>query len=217
MKIIGLALVLFSAVFCFGQVSYDFKEALPSTEKSSISVSSSDFGIYLSENKEIQYEFNEKGISIITTIYSSISKETIRESSKYSIRNGYLFGLVEKDSLPCFLAEDNRYYFGLKSTEQLIGSTSQNSLKKISSTSYLINYYENGGFTPSLLTFSKKEFSIQYFDYETNTTQFSTIVNQTDKQIVGMKYVTLLPTKKEWKELDQSKLFGNKILYSKIK
>ena len=208
-----LFLLSFSTIFqSFGQVSFDFSEPLPIDEKSIISVSSSDFGTYISENNETKYVFDSQGIWIETIIFSSISKETIRESSKYVVRNGYIFGVVLNDSLPCVL-DNERYHFGLKNKEQVVGGNSLNVLKKFNSSSYILNFKENGGFTPSLLAFNGKNLTIQHFDYETGTNQFSTIIIQSSKKIDGMNYITLSPSKKEWKELDQVKLFGSKYIY----
>jgi hypothetical protein len=210
-----LFLLSFSTIFqSFGQVSYDFSEPLPIDEKSIISVSSSDFGTYISENNETKYVFDYQGIWIETIIFSSISKETIRESSKYVVRNGYIFGVVLNDSLPCVL-ENERYHFGLKNKEQVVGGNSLNVLKKFNSSSYILNFKENGGFTPSLLAFNGKNLTIQHFDYETGTNQFSTIIIQSSKKIDGMNYITLSPSKKEWIELDQVKLFGSKYIYNR--
>lgn len=201
-----------STSLAFGQVSYDFSQSLPVDEKSLTSVSSSDFGTYISENNETKYVFDSQGVWIETTIFSSISRETIRESSKYVVRNGFIFGVVMNDSLPCVL-DDERYHFGLKNKEQVIGGNSFNVLKKLNSSSYILNYFENGGYTPSLFSFIGKNLSIQHFDYETGTNQFSKITQQSSKKIEGMNYITLSPSKDEWKELDQVKLFGSKYLY----
>ena len=208
-----LFLLSFSTIFqSFGQVSFDFSEPLPIDEKSITSVSSSDFGTYISENNETKYVFDSQGIWIETIIFSSISKETIRESSKYVVRNGYIFGVVLNDSLPCVL-DNERYHFGLKNKEQVVGGNSLNVLKKFNSSSYILNFKENDGFTPTLLAFNGKNLTIQHFDYETGTNQFSTIVIQSSKKIDGMNYISLSPSKKEWIELDQVKLFGSKYIY----
>jgi hypothetical protein len=209
----ALFLLSFSTIFqSFGQISYDFSDPLPIDEKSVTSVSSSNFGTYISENNETKYIFDSKGIWIETTIFSSISKETIRESSRYVVRNGFIFGVVTNDSLPCVL-DNERYHFGLKNKEQVAGGNSLNSIKKLNSSSYILNYFENGGYIPSLFSFTGKNLTIQHFDYETGTNQFSTIIIQSSKKIDGMNYITLSPSKDEWKELDKVKLFGSKNIY----
>ena len=214
MRHIVLLLSYFFILQSFSQVSYDFSEALPLDENPISSVSSSDYGTYFSENKETKYIFNVQGIWIETTIFNSISKDTIRESSKYTVRNGFILGVVLNDSLPCIL-DENRYHFGMKVREQVAGGNSKNVLKKLNSTSYLLNYKENDGFIPSLFSISGKTLSIQYFDYDTGTSIFDVIAQQSSKKILGMNYISLAPTKKEWKGIDFSKLFGDKVLYFK--
>ena len=214
MRHIVLLLSYFIVFQSFSQVSYDFSEALPLDENPISSVSSSDFGTYFSENRETKYIFDAQGIWIETTIFNSISKDTIRESSKYTVRNGYIFGVVLNDSLPCVL-DENRYHFGLKVREQVAGGASKNVLKKLKGSSYIINYKENDGYTPSLFTLSGKTLSIQYFDYETGTTIFDVIAQQSSKKVQGMNYISLAPTKKEWKGIEITKLFGDKVVYFK--
>ena len=208
-------LILGHNLFVSGQDSYDFLTSLPPDEKSILAVSSSNLGNYTASNGESFYEFKEDGVWIVSTIYSSISKETIRESTKYTVKNGYIFGVVLGDSLPCELEED-RYYFGMRNREQIIGGSSKHELKKVNSNSYIINFYENGGFTPSLFTFSGKTLQVQHFDYETGTTMFESIDSQSNNQKEGMNYITLNPTEKEWSKLDKSKLFISIIDYNRV-
>ena len=178
-------------------------------------VSNSLFGMYESNNKETFYEFKEDGIWIISTLFSSISRETIRESSKYTVRNGYIFGVVEDDSLPCEL-EGERYYFGMRNKEQIIGGNSKNVLKKIDQSTFVINFYENGGYTPSLFSFAGNKLSVQHFDYETGTTLFDTIEKKSNKMIERMDYITLSPTEKEFSKMGLTSILSEKIVYIKV-
>lgn len=214
MKLFTIAVLLFFSFFGVSQVSYDFSEALPPKENTVSTVSNSLFGQYQSNNKETFYEFKEDGVWIISTLISSISRETIRESSKYTVKNGYIFGVVENDSLPCEL-EGERYYFGMRNKEQIIGGNSKNILKKIDQSTYVINFYENGGYTPSLFTFTGKNLSVQHFDYETGTTLFESIEKQTNKMVEKMNYITLTPTEKEFTQIGILSFFSEKIVYIK--
>lgn len=215
MKLFTIATLLFVSFFGMSQVSYDFSEALPPKENSVSMVSNSLFGMYESNNKETFYEFKEDGIWIISTLFSSISRETIRESSKYTVRNGYIFGVVEDDSLPCEL-EGEQYYFGMRNKEQIIGGNSKNVLKKIDQSTFVINFYENGGYTPSLFSFAGKSLSVQHFDYETGTTLFDSIEKKSNKMIEGMDYITLSPTEKEFSKIGLTAILSQKIVYNKI-
>lgn len=215
MKLFTIATLLFVSFFGMSQVSYDFSEALPPKENSVSMVSNSLFGMYESNNKETFYEFKEDGIWIISTLFSSISRETIRESSKYTVRNGYIFGVVEDDSLPCEL-EGERYYFGMRNKEQIIGGNSKNVLKKIDLSTFVINFYENGGYTPSLFSFAGNKLCVQHFDYETGTTLFDSIEKKSNKMIEGMNYITLSPTEKEFSKIGLTAILSQKIVYNKI-
>lgn len=214
MKLITITALLFISFFGVSQVSYDFSEALPPKGNTVSTVSNSLFGQYQSDNKETFYEFKEDGVWIISTLISSISRETIRESSKYTVKNGYIFGVVENDSLPCEL-EGERYYFGMRNKEQIIGGNSKNILKKIDQSTYVINFYENGGYTPSLFTFTSKSLSVQHFDYETGTTLFESIEKKSNKMVEKMNYITLTPTENEFSKIGFSSILGGKTIYLK--
>ncbi len=216
MKIITIALLLLSSFWGFCQDSYNFSATLPPDEKPIQNVSSGFLGKYVADNGESHYEFRENGVWIVSTIFSSISRETIRESSKYVVRNGYIFGVVQDDSLPCEL-EGERYYFGMRNTEQIIGPNSQHVMNKVSTNSYIINFYENGGYTPSLFTFSGKNLIVQHFDYDTGTTVFESIEQKETKVVDKMNYIILAPTAEEWSNLDKSKIFIQSISYQKLK
>ncbi len=55
---------------------------------------------------------DETGIYKEKNSIMTIPKAEIRENSTYTVRNGYLFGVVENDSLPCTL--DGEHYLFLK-------------------------------------------------------------------------------------------------------
>jgi hypothetical protein len=214
MKIFTIAFSLLTCFVGFSQTSYDFSQILPPLEAKINAVLPSHFGKYQAKNGESFYEFDATGVWIVTTIFSSIAKETIRESSKYTVRNGYIFGVALEDSLPCEL-ENDRYHFGMRNKEQIIGTDSPNGLKKISANSYLLCFYENGAYIPSLFSFSGKTLTVQYFDYESETTLFDSIADKKSKQKNGMNYITLTPSGKEWEELIKKSLFNSALEYVK--
>jgi hypothetical protein len=214
-KIISL-LFLSISIFSFSQESFDFSEPFPLDEKEIKTVEEKSFGSYSSSDNEITYEFNQEGVWIVSTLYSSISRETIRESSKYTIRDGYIFGIALNDSLPCVL-EGERYHFGMRNKDQIIGGKSKHILKKINATTYIINFNENGNYTPSLFTFSGNNLSVQHFDYELGTTLFSQIKKTSTKKVDGMNFITLSPSVKEWNEIDKNVIYSAKLNYLKIK
>ena len=212
MKIIGILISVFITFFGFSQISYDFSIPLPPNEKEVSVVSITHFGTFSSEETNSFYEFDNKGIWIISTIYNSISKETVRENSKYTVKDGYIYG-VAKDSIPCVLEED-RYHFGIQNKDQLIGPNSKNVLKKLDENKYILNFEENGHFVPTLLIFKGKSLTVQQFDYESGTEVFNKFELYITVKKEKMDFITITPTIKEWKKFDFEKLlFGNAILY----
>ena len=206
--------MLFSTSNSYAQVSYEFIEALP-PETSSVSfVDLPYFGVYKADSSAITFEFNSTGVFTRNLIIQSISRKTIRESSQFEVRGNYLFGIAENDSLPCVL-EDENYYFGIVRRDTIIGSTSKNQLKKINASTYMLNFIENGSFTPCLIQFDGSALSIRYFDYATDTQIFSKIKSQQSKIEEQMTYVYLLPNLKEWKKINQAQLFGESKVFQK--
>lgn len=198
----------------FSQVSYDFTNPLPPEGKILKTVSKSQFGIYSSNNVDIDYEFNKEGIYALSIIYNSISRETIRESSKYHVKDGYLFGVTLDDSIPCEL-QGEYYHFGVKFKEQIIGEQSKNILIKIKESTYALNFEENGHYTPSLIQFKGKELSIQHFTYEDSTSVFNEIALKTEVPSSQMTYITLEPTLTEWNAISRDEILGNKIVFTR--
>jgi hypothetical protein len=214
MKLIAILITVSVTFFGISQVSYDFSAALPPLEEEAASVDRIHFGIYNSEETNSTYEFNEKGICIISTTFTSVSREMVRENSKYTVRNGFIFG-VTKDSLPCVLEED-RFHFGILNKEYLIGSKSRHILKKVSNNQYFLNYEENGNFVPTLLTFNGKQLTVQQFDYETGTSSFNEFKAFTSLKKDGIEFVTISPSREEWQKFNfESLIFGKGITYLK--
>lgn len=189
----------------FGQISYDFSIPLPPSQATIQTVNENYFGTYSTEDGESVYEINTLGIWIISTVYSSISKETVRESSQYTVRNGFLFGILQNDSIPCLLDND-RYYFGIKNKELMVGNQTENKLKKIKNDKYIINFIENEKFVPILFVFKGKTLTVHQFDYDSSTETFNSFELFVRHKTDQMEYVTITPNVKEWRKFDYEKL-----------
>lgn len=193
-------------LFCFFSThaqlnSYEFKIPLPPDSPPIQGVDAPYYGSYKSTNEWLRYHVREEGIFIETITHLSIKRETIRESSTYSVRNGYLFG-VTIDSVLCIL-EGERYHYGLKSEIPIIGENSKNILTQVTPTTYIINYYDNGSYTPSKLTFSANQLRIEHFDYDNETTVFDSISNRETRQY----RIILHPSMEEWKKINGPTIF----------
>lgn len=214
MKFWFLFTLLFISFLSFGQESYYFTGPLPSSQEQIKTVSEKWFGKYTSSENQRVYEFSEEGVFIISTTISSISRKTLRESSKYEVRNGYLFGVVENDSVPCVLDGEN-YYFGIRNRDIIAGENSQNVLTKISDYEYILNFIEDGTYVPVKITFLRTQMAISYFDYEPETTIFDFIE---DKKTIleGTSTQTLLsPDPEEGKKLLDMSIFSTSKMYKK--
>lgn len=194
------------------QHSYDFATPLPPEGQQTNSIAKPYFGTYSSDKIDIDYEFSADGVFAVSTLYSSISRETIRESSKYRVENDFLFGVKEDDSIPCIL-EGEFYYFGIKSREQIVGGSTKNILTKISETAYILNFEDNGHYTPSLFEFKGKELSIRHFSYEESANSFDAISLRTEKPSKDYTYVTLEPSLAEWNALSRDSILGEKLFF----
>lgn len=210
-----LFLFCFSAVFSVSaQISYDFAQAVPPSGTKTFSVSQNYFGIYVNPDSPVKYEVSKDGIFIISTNITSISRETIRESSKYTVRNNHIFGVHSEDSIPCVLEGDN-YYFGVKSRDQLAGGNSKNVLIQQSVNEYVINFYENGHYVPMFITFTAQGMSRVQFDYDSDTKAFKKIDDRTNVQ-KDIEFITLNPTKEEWEKLKLKEIQGVPLLFQKL-
>lgn len=210
-NIIISVLFFFQVFFSFAQLnSYEFKNILPPEGKEVDHVDAKYFGAYEQVDEKVSYCFEVDGVYAESILYLSISKETIRESSTYDVRNNYLFGIKENDSIPCIL-EDDVYYYGLKDKIKIAGSGTNNKIVQVSSSVYCINYFDNGTYTPSMLEFKGRNLIVQHFDYENETILFNAIV---EKEHINHR-VVLNPTLEEWKEIDKGVIFPNKRVFSK--
>ena len=206
--------LVFTSFLSFGQLSYDFLEPLPPGLPTTETPKKKFHGFYKSFVSERVIEVNENGIFVLNGVVSQVSRQMVRESSSVNVIANYIFGIKEGDSLPCH-SDDNFYYFIVPTTEALVDTTSQNILVKISNNSYMLNFSENGTYTPCLFTFMGEELRIQYFDYENETTAFSEIPVAKEADSSGMITKTLKPNIKEFMKIDYSEMFGKETLYKR--
>ncbi len=208
MKIIVLIATLVLSNLSFSQKSYYFENPLSPSNEKITHVSEKCFGSYIGNTGTLTYEVNADGIFVKSTSISSISRETIRESSQYKVRNGFIHGVIKNDSLPCVL-DDDRYYFGINNKDVLIGAGSLNILSPLDDygRAYLINTYDNGNYIPMRLEFAMGKLTISYFDYEFDTKLFRFISDKRSINTGGTELVILNPDEKEIKKLLDKEIF----------
>lgn len=199
MKIVGFGVACLLSFFSVGQNSYYFSEPLPSATQKVGQVSSKFFGTYMVNTGTLEYTFDASGVTLVSTTIASMSRETIRESTKYDVRNGFIFGVVKDDSLPCVL-QDEYYYFGVRNHDLFVGTGMSNILTKTDDPStYVLNVFENGKYIPQLLHFKGGKLIISHFDYDgSSLDEFSYIKAQESLKINDLNLVTLSPTASEF-------------------
>ncbi|MFT6502076.1 MAG: hypothetical protein ACJASQ_002201 [Crocinitomicaceae bacterium] len=207
MKIYCLIASVILSFSTFSQKSYYFSDPLPSATSNIASVDKKFYGTYKSKTGTISYQFDAEGVSIISTSISSISRETIRESSVYDVRGKYIFGVLKNDSLPCVL-EDEYYYFGIRNTDVFIGGGSQNVLTKSETSNvYFLNIFENGNYVPIQLEFKGGKLTMNYFEYDLESTKFDFVAEQKTIDTQYQKLVVLSPTEEEFETLRTLSVF----------
>jgi len=202
MKIVAFItafLVVFSSK---AQYSYYFANPLPSANNKVLTVAEKYFGSYVTKDGTLTYQFDGEGITIVSTTMGSISKATVRESAKYSVRNDYLFGVEKNDSVPCIL-EDGYYFFGVRNYDRYVGEGMENILTKTGNPGeYVLNQYENGRYIPKILRFNGKKLEIAHFDYEgENASEFAYVALQEEAPLDGLKLIILKPETSDFERI----------------
>lgn len=214
MKNIGLIASLFLMFQAIGQKSYYFSEPLSPVSVELKTLPENLNGTYSSNEISRMYEVSENGIAIVSTVMQSMSRDEIRESSKYDVRGGLIFGVVEGDSIPCVL-EDERYYFGVRNRDILIGESSMNVLTKVNSTTFLVNLFAYNAYIPFLMEFKGSKLTIKYFDYESDTEMFDFITNHKVGNLTSEEMIVLEPNLAETEKLLQLVIFDAPIVLRK--
>jgi len=215
MKIVPIIACIFLVSLTFSQNSYYFSNPLPSEEKKVQSVDKKWFGEYNDEERSLTYSFSADGLTIISTQVSSVSKKLVRESSTYSVRGKYIHGVVENDSLPCLL-KNGYYFFGIRNRDAVVYPNSPTLLTRISDREYVLNYYENGKYSPVKLAFSRGKLTVSEFDYEPDERSFDFIQEQNETQVDAQNIILLSPTNQEFNQLNTTRFFVETNTFSLI-
>lgn len=99
---------------------------------------------------------DETGIYLEKNKLLFITREQVREDSKYQVRDGYIFGVIENDSLPTALEGEN-YYFLVPSKTYIYQTGSADSFLYDAFSSgvyFLAQPEDNGHFTVIVIHFS---------------------------------------------------------------
>lgn len=166
------------------------------------------FGTYkLVENKHNQMRvtagddlvIDEHGVYIAKNKLLSISREEVRENSRYLVKNGYLHGVTLNDSIPTFL-QDSSYYFLMPTKAFLFdASLPTQKLYKVNNTTFLVFTNEDNGYYSVLnIQINQGKISLSELDLTYNET--NAIVHTTTTEN-GIKTFILSPKKSQWSSI----------------
>ncbi|MFT5778489.1 MAG: hypothetical protein ACI837_001445 [Crocinitomicaceae bacterium] len=216
MKIFATIITLFITGVLFSQNSYYFREPVPAAADRVYSVDASHFGKYRDEKTSAVYEFNADGIFITSINMSSVSKKTVRESPNYSVKNGFIHGVVAGDSLPCVL-EKGMYYFGVRNREPLVFAGGSSALTKLNNRTYILNFKEDGVYMPLKISFEGSSMVLSDFDYDPETTAFDFVAIQAPSEGGLQDYIVLEPSVAEFAKINTAKHFVKRSSFEEIR
>ncbi len=197
----------------YAQKTVQFADPLPTGQAFIKQVDKNYFGSYKSATSGTIYEFDENGVAIVSLIVAYITREQLRESSTIEVRNGYLFGVVAGDSVPCVL-EGERYYYGIRNKQVIIGEGSLNQLTRLDAKTYVLNFLEGSYFEPSLLTFTANGLEIIHGNTEA-LPEYDRILTINTITRYNSPVNILAPTAEQWPHLRKLLFEGERLFYVK--
>jgi hypothetical protein len=214
MKKVLFAGIFLAAFSVTGQKTIQFADPLPPNYTLVPTVDKAYFGSYKNTNSETTYLFDETGISIVSTIVAYVTREQLRESSSIQFRNGYLFGVVKGDSVPAVL-EGERYYYGMRQKNVVIGSGSLHQLTRLDAKTYIVNFYEGSYFEPSIFSFENGKLKIVHGELAYQPS-FARILRVASIERYGSKVDVIAPAADQWPELRNQLFAGETLNYLKV-
>ena len=143
---------------------------------------------------------DETGIYIEKNKVLSISREEVRENSKYTVRDGYLHGVIEGDSLMVSL-DGELYYFLVPSKAYLVEKSTK--LYELGANKYMYFSKEDDGLlVPSIVEFAGRSLKLHELTYPNEAFDFT---KAEDYFVIEGDYPTYVakPTAEEWKSIIQ--------------
>jgi hypothetical protein len=145
-------------------------------------------GIYLKKNKLI-----------------TISREEVRENSKYQVKDNYIHGVIENDSLPVALEKELYYFLVPAKTYLFENKGGANRMMQISKTRYAIFTFEDVGYYSVLVAeFTTEGVSLKDLALSTEGPKSLDLVQKKEvSEELSKNYKTyiLTPDKDEWSQL----------------
>jgi len=167
------------------------KYRLKETEKNQMRIAAGEYlvvdetGIYIEKNKLL-----------------FVTREEVRENSKIDVRDGYLFGVSESDSLPTALDGEN-YYFLMPAKTYLceLRSSSHKLFSGLNSGEFLLmTLEENNHYTAMYLKFQSGSLSLMEPSFSNEKCACNKI-KEHDVTKEDFEIFVMTPTLKEWQTL----------------
>ncbi len=142
------------------------------------------------------------GIYLLKNKLLFITREQVREDGKYQVRNGYLFGVVENDSVPTALEGEN-YYFLIPSKTYLYNMKAGPStlFEGLSQGEYLlVTPEENEYYSVIYFRFTNGKMEVKELIFNTDVCNVETVE---EKETIKGDFNTyiLTPSLEEWKTI----------------
>ena len=145
---------------------------------------------------------NEKGILLEKNKLLSISKTEVRENGKYLIRDGYLHGIIEGDSLPAFL-DDDRYFFLMPSETYLFDPLSGQKMFEGGKKDEFLIFSEEDKDSYSLIAVWFKNNNIQLRELDAMETKFdfTSLEHERISDDDAPETLILKPSEADWEKI----------------
>lgn len=233
MKLLLAALVFCSTFLSFGQdevFSYYFHNASFRVLKDVSGFESDKYGKYeLIEEagKEARVAagdwmiIDETGIFREKNKLMTMPKSEVRENSKYNVRNGWMHGVMENDSVPCHLEEETYYFLIPFKTYLFKRASAPNKLVQVNRATYALFSFEDvGAYSITVVQFTATGIEMQEVDLRLKgdrSIENVETIEEMDDNGDGLKTYILNPTKAEWNSFIFAKCLVTYDSYQKLK
>ncbi|MCB0476525.1 MAG: hypothetical protein KDC84_00075 [Crocinitomicaceae bacterium] len=169
-KILIIGIILQSSVHSIAQkdTTVLFLHSQPVSKKEISKITKEWFGKYRDTANLAWLEINMRGIFKITAVMMQMKKPDLEKNPKYSVRNNFIFGVKENDSLPVVLEEDV-YHFAYPYKNEVFSFNGDFSLKKMDSHTFLLSSKDQTDSTFQISQFYFNEKTIEYYSFDPYT------------------------------------------------
>lgn len=152
--------------------------------------------------------FNEKGIYTSEVIPLKIPKAEVRESSKYNVSNGYIFGVKDNDSLP-YIMQGDAYLVGIENLRLQADWKNKESENEVYMNDQSLYLHFKEGDYYSIIKIEQKVNTLVFYEfhYEAHTEQLKSLKKTDEEKINSMPTLILNPKSKEWEEYNLESYF----------